>query len=166
MQFALWKYPVHFLACGFGTGLIPFLPGTFGSLCGVLFYWFMAPLRPAVYLGIVVPLAVAGIFICELTAQDYGAIDPGFIVWDEIVGFLVAMYLVQRNWRWALAGFLVFRAFDVWKPYPIHLFEEGPHLGLSIMADDIGAGVYTAIILHLLCRAGRWLVNRGRTKFL
>jgi len=157
MQFALWKYPIHFMACGFGVGFVPILPGTLGSLIGVCCYWFMAPLGHVVYAGIVFVLAFVGIFICGLTASDLGLIDPSFIVWDEIVGFLVAMYLMRRDWRWILAGFLVYRVFDMWKPYPLHLFEQGPSLGLSIMADDIGAGIYTAAVLHLLFWTGRWL---------
>ncbi len=156
MKFALWKYPVHFLAYGFGTGLMPLLPGTFGSLVGIAFFWFMAPLAPLPYAGIVAVLGIAGIFICGQTARDVGAIDPGFIVWDEIVGFLVAMYLMSRGWRWILAGFVLYRIFDIWKPYPIAAVEENLGLGSGIMADDIVAGLYTLAILHLL----RWSAER------
>ena len=148
MKFPLWKYPVHILAFGFGTGLSPVAPGTVGSLLGVALFWFMAPLGPAKYAAIFVVLALAGIFICGQTARDFGEIDPGFIVYDEIVGFLVAMYLMPRGWQWILAGFVIYRIFDIWKPFPIHLVEEKLGLGSGIMADDIIAGLYTLVILH------------------
>jgi phosphatidylglycerophosphatase A len=149
MNYALWKYPVHFLAYGFGTGLMPFSPGTFGSLIGVLLFWFMAPLNPAAYAGIVAVMFAFGIFICGQTARDVAAIDPGFIVYDEIVGFLVAMYLMPADWRWILAGFAIYRLFDIWKPWPIHYAEENVGLGSGIMLDDVVAGLYTLAILHI-----------------
>jgi len=156
MLYAAWKYPVHFLAYGFGTGLIPFAPGTFGSLIGVALFWFMAPVGAASYAGLVVVMFVAGIFICGQTARDVGAIDPGFIVYDEIVGFLVAMYLLPRDLRWIAAGFVVYRIFDIWKPFPIHYVESHLGLGLGIMTDDVIAGVYTLTVLHLV----RLLIGR------
>ena len=153
MSLALWKYPIHFLAYGFGAGLIPVLPGTFGSLVGVILFWFMVPLGRVVYAGIVAALGVLGIFICSLTAKDLEKIDPSVIVWDEIVGFQVAMYLLPRDWRWVTAGFISYRAFDVWKPFPISVVEHSLGLGYGIMADDIVAGIYTLTILQLLYRS-------------
>jgi phosphatidylglycerophosphatase A len=78
-----------------------------------------------------------------------GVTDPGVIVYDEVVGFLVAMFMHRTNWRWIVAGFILFRVFDLWKPFPIRLAEDGLGLGLAIMADDIIAGLYTLTILHL-----------------
>ncbi len=149
MKYALWKYPVHFLAYGFGTGLAPFAPGTFGSFVGVALFWFMAPLGAVSYAGIVIVLFVAGIFICGQTARDTSAVDPGFIVYDEIVGFMVAMYLMPREWRWIAAGFIIYRIFDIWKPFPIHIVEEKLPLGTAIMADDVIAGIYTLLVLQI-----------------
>jgi len=102
-----------------------------------------------VYAAIVVLMFVVGIFICGQTARDVGAIDPGFIVYDEIVGFLVAMYLLPADWRWIVAGFVIYRIFDIWKPFPIHYVEQHLGLGSGIMTDDVIAGVYTFIILQL-----------------
>ena len=158
MKFALWKYPVHFIAVGFGTGLSPIMPGTVGSLVGVLFFWFLAPLPPATYALIVLAMGLAGIWICGQTALDRKVTDPGFIVWDEVVGFLVAVYLLPRSWYWIAAGFVLFRIFDIWKPYPIHRVEEGLGVGTGIMADDIVAGLYTLSILHLLKLAAERLL--------
>ena len=148
MRFAIWKYPVHALAYGFGIGLVPFAPGTFGSLIGVALFWFMAPLGGIYYAAIVVVLFLAGIFICGQAARDLGATDPGFIVFDEIVGFLVAMYLLPAKWRWIVAGFVLYRVVDIWKPFPINVVEERLGLGTAIMVDDIIAGFYTLVILH------------------
>ena len=149
MKFAIWKYPVHALAYGFGLGFIPFAPGTFGSLLGVVFFWFLAPLRAAYYAGLVVLLGLAGISVCGQTARDMGATDPANIVYDEVVGRLVALYMQRVNWRWIVAGIIVFRVVDIWKPHPISYAEEELGLGLAIMADDIAAGIYTLTILHL-----------------
>ncbi len=156
LRYAFWKYPVHVLAYGFGTGLIPFAPGTFGSLIGVVLFWFMAGLAPMPYAAIVVVMFVAGIFICGQTARDVGAVDPGFIVYDEVVGFLVAMYMLPADWRWIASGFVIYRVFDIWKPFPIHYVEDKLGLGSGIMTDDVIAGIYTLIILQL----ARLLIER------
>jgi phosphatidylglycerophosphatase A len=153
---AWWKYPVHFLAYGFGTGLVPFAPGTIGTLVGVALFRVMATLPRGYYVAITVVLGVAGIFICEQTANDMGMHDPGAIVWDEIVGYLVAMYRQTWHWGWVVGGFAVYRLFDIWKPYPIGLIEEGFGVGTSIMADDIVAGIYAWCVLRLV----RWGLKR------
>ena len=143
-----WTYPVHFLAYGLGTGLAPIAPGTVGSLLGVLLFKYMARLGTAAYTGVVLVMAVMGVFICGQTARDVGAMDPGMIVFDEIVGFLVAMYRLPARWPWIGSGFVIYRVFDIWKPWPIHAAEEWVGLGAGIMADDIIAGLYTLMILH------------------
>jgi phosphatidylglycerophosphatase A len=151
----LWKYPVRILAYGFGTGLVPGAPGTAGTLVGVALYWVMAPLRPLYYWAVTSVLAIVGVFICEQTATDLSARDPGMIVWDEIVGYLFAMYRLPRDWRWLAAGFVVYRLLDIWKPYPIGMIEEGFGVGVSIMSDDIVAGIYAWCVLHLVHRVMR-----------
>jgi phosphatidylglycerophosphatase A len=156
MQYAIWKYPAHWLAYGFGTGLVPFAPGTFGSLVGVALFGFMASMSPVPYAIVVVVMFFAGIFICGQTARDVDAIDPGFIVYDEVVGFLVAMYLLPADWRWIAGGFVVYRVFDIWKPFPIHWVEDKLGLGIGIMTDDVIAGIYTFIVLYIV----RLLIER------
>jgi phosphatidylglycerophosphatase A len=127
---------------------MPFAPGTFGSLVGVLLFWFMKSLGARAYAAVVAGMAVVGIFICGQTARDLGAIDPGRIVYDEVVGFLVAMYLLPAKVAWIIPGFIIYRVFDIWKPWPIHAAEQHLGLGGGIMADDIVAGLYTLAILH------------------
>ena len=159
MTAEIWQFPIHALAYGFGTGLMPFAPGTFGSLIGIALFWFMAPMRAISYAGVVVVMFIAGILICGQTASDVGAIDPGSIVYDEIVGFLVAMFLLPRDWRWIATGFVVYRIFDIWKPFPIHYLESHLGLGSGIMTDDVVAGLYTLMVLHLsrvLIRKFKW----------
>ena len=156
MQYALWKYPVHWLAYGLGLGKIMLAPGTFGSLLGIPLFWVMSGLTPAVYAGIVVALFIPGIFICGQTARDVGVTDPGFIVYDEIVGFLVAMFMMPFDWRWIAAAFVIYRGFDIIKPFPIGWIEDKLGLGSGIMADDVIAGLYTLAILHI----ARLLIER------
>jgi phosphatidylglycerophosphatase A len=149
MMYAIWKYPIHFLAYGLGTGLMPVAPGTFGSLIGVVLFRFMSLMKPLPYAAVVIVMFVAGIFICGQTARDVSAIDPGFIVYDEVVGYLVAMYLMPATFRWLAAGFVIYRIFDIWKPFPIHYVESHLGLGSGIMTDDVIAGLYTLVLLHL-----------------
>ena len=148
MKLPVWKYPVHFVAYGFGSGLVPVASGTFGTLVGVALYWFMAPLAALPYAATTAGLWLAGVFICDVTARDLGSHDPGSIVWDEIVGYLVAMYLLPRHWGWMIAGFMLYRVFDIWKPFPVRTVERWPG-GWGIMADDVVAGLYTLALLHL-----------------
>ena len=148
MQFAAWQHAVHWLALGLGLGRIPGSPGTFGTLLAVPLFMAMSRLGPAPYAAIVVVMFVAGIFICGQTARDFGEVDPGYIVYDEIVGFLVAMFMLPADWRWILAGFITYRVFDIVKPFPIDWVEDKLGTGASIMADDVIAGLYTLAILH------------------
>lgn len=156
MRVVWWKYPVHFLAYGLGAGLIPFAPGTMGTVVAIPLFWVMAPLSALSYAAITTALGLAGILICGQTARDLGLHDPGVIVWDEIVGYLVAMYLLPRDGRWVMAGFVLYRLFDVWKPFPIRVLEQELGVGTGIMADDIVAGLYTFTLLHLV----RWAPKR------
>ncbi len=148
--------PINVLASGLGAGLVPVIPGTFGTLIGVILFWILAGQRPLVYAAIVTVFAIAGVFMCGQAAAQLGATDPGFIVWDEITGFLVAMFLLPRRWRWIAAGFVLFRVFDVWKPFPIRAVDQGLGGGLGIMADDLIAGLYTLTALHFVL----WMVRR------
>lgn len=151
-----WKYPVHILAYGFGTGLAPVAPGSFGTLVGVALYRAMGALPPLQYWAVTSTLWIVGVPICAQTAADLGAHDPGSIVWDEIVGYLVAMHRLPRTWGWLAAGFIVYRLFDVWKPYPIGLAEDAFGVGVSIMADDVVAGTYAWCVLQMV----RWTIKR------
>ena len=125
------------------------MPGTVGTLIGVLFYLGLAGLPLAAYGGIVVVLFLTGIWICARTARDLGVHDHSAIVWDEIVGMLVTMAAAPRGWGWLLAGFLLFRLFDIWKPWPIRWLDRRVQGGFGIMVDDLLAGVYAAVLLQI-----------------
>ncbi len=144
------KNPIHLLAMGFGTGYVPKMPGTVGTLVGILFYLPMVYLSWPVYIGVTIALFLLGIWLCEVTANHLGVHDHGGIVWDEIVGFLVTMTLVPLDWRFLLLGFVLFRLFDIWKPWPIRWFDVGVSGGFGIMLDDLVAGLYALLVLQLI----------------
>ncbi|WP_085301664.1 phosphatidylglycerophosphatase A family protein [Colwellia polaris] len=133
--------PVHFLALGFGSGLAPKAPGTFGTLAAVPLFLLMAPLSNTVYLALLVLMSIAGIYICGKAAEDAGVPDHGAIVWDEIVGLLITMFLMPVTWQTLLVGFVLFRFFDILKPWPISFIDKNCHGGFGIMLDDIVAGI-------------------------
>jgi len=146
---------VHFLSLGFGTGLAPKAPGTFGTLAGIPLYWLLQPLPLAGYLAVTLLLGLLGIWLCGHTARALGVHDHGGIVWDEIVGLLITLIAVPPDWRWLLAGFLLFRLFDILKPWPIRWLDRRVGGGFGIMIDDVLAGLFALICLHGLI----WLLT-------
>jgi phosphatidylglycerophosphatase A len=144
--------PVHLLAFGFGSGLSPIAPGTFGTLVGIPFYLMMQPLPLVYYLTITCMGFLFGIWLCEQTSRDLGVHDHGGIVWDEIVGYWVTMALAPSGWGWLIAGFILFRFFDIVKPWPIKWLDQRVKGGFGIMVDDLIAGVFAAACLMLLNR--------------
>lgn len=152
VQFQL-RNPVHFLALGFGSGLIKPAPGTWGTLAAVPVFLGMVQFLPTAQLGYGVMLLVTfllGVYVCGQTARDVGVHDHGSIVWDEFVGYFVTMALVPASWLNLLLGFVLFRVLDIAKPWPIKLFDKHVHGGLGIMIDDVLAGVIAAIVLYFM----------------
>ena len=143
----LLRDPVHFFALGFGSGLAPKAPGTAGTLVGVLLDPLLRPFGLEVRIGVVVLMFVAGVWLCGESARRLGVHDHGGIVWDEIVGYLALMLVLPAGWPWALAGFVVFRFFDILKPWPIRQLDHGVGGGFGIMLDDIVASVWGALVL-------------------
>jgi phosphatidylglycerophosphatase A len=146
----LLKRPICLLGLGFGTGLAPKAPGTFGTLAALPIYWLMQDLSLAIYLAITIISFVAGICICQKSADWLGSDDPSAVVWDEIVGYLVTMIAAPTGWQWMLAGFVLFRIFDIWKPWPISWLDKNLHGGIGIMVDDVIAGIFALIILQVI----------------
>jgi len=146
----VWKRPDSMLACGLGTGAARYAPGTWGTLPGVVLYYFMLGLSLYEYLALTILLFVFGVWICGRTADALGVHDHSGIVWDEIVGYLVTMIMAPEGWIWWLLGFGLFRLFDIWKPWPIRVLDKKVSGGFGIMIDDVLAGVYAAICLHLI----------------
>jgi len=148
----LLKNPIHALALGFGTGLAPKAPGTCGTLLGLALYWLLQYLAvsPIIFIAITIVCFIAGIWICQYTADALGVHDHPAIVWDEVVGYLITMMFAPSGWLWMLVGFGLFRLFDIWKPWPIRVIDRSVHGGFGIMFDDVLAGVYAAIVLAFI----------------
>ena len=145
----VWKDPVHILAFGFGTGLAPVAPGTFGSLPGILLFWLTMDFGLYVQLGVAVGITLAGIWICGESARRIGVHDHGGIVWDEIVGMYVTLLFAPVTIvGWVLA-FVFFRVMDIVKPWPIRDLDHRISGGVGIMLDDLAAALYAAILLGL-----------------
>ena len=143
-----WFNPIHLLAFGFGSGAAPKAPGTWGTLAAVLIYWPLSQLSPEHYLLMLLVTSVVGIYICGQTARDLGVHDHGSIVWDEFVGFWITMFAAPVGWVWVVVGFVLFRFFDIIKPWPISWIDKRITGGLGIMLDDVIAGVMAAVVLQ------------------
>jgi len=141
--------PVHFLAFGFGTGLAPFAPGTFGSIPGLILFWLTLDFGLYVQLGIAVAMALAGVWICGESARRIGVHDHGGIVWDEIVGMYVTLFLAPVSVVGFVLAFVLFRIMDIVKPWPIRDLDHSMQGGLGIMLDDLLAALYAALLLAL-----------------
>jgi len=141
--------PVHFLAFGFGTGLAPFAPGTFGSIPGLILFWLTLDFGLYVQLGIAAAMTLAGIWICGESARRIGVHDHGGIVWDEIVGMYVTLLVAPVTVVGFALAFVLFRVMDIVKPWPIRDLDHSIHGGLGIMLDDLAAALYAALLLGL-----------------
>lgn len=141
--------PVHFLAFGFGTGLAPVAPGTFGTLPGMLLFWLTLDFGLYVQLGIAVALAVFGAWLCGESARRIGVHDHGGIVWDEIVGMYVTLFAAPLTITGWVLAFVAFRLFDIVKPWPIRDLDHSIQGGPGIMLDDLVAALYAASLLAL-----------------
>lgn len=141
--------PIHFIAFGFGSGLSPAAPGTVGTLAALPFVYALMHVPPTLYVACIVLAFLAGTYICGASARKLGVHDHSGIVWDEFVGIAVGMFALPPQWPWLLAGFLSFRFFDIVKPWPIREADHRLKGGFGIMLDDMIAGVFTAILLHL-----------------
>ena len=142
--------PIHCLAFGFGSGLAPKAPGTFGTLLAVPLYLLLSQLSLLPYMLVVVIAFAVGIYLCGRTATDLGVHDHPGIVWDEFVGFWITMIAAPAGWLWVVIGFILFRLFDIWKPWPIRFFDKNVESGLGIMIDDVLAGLYALLVLQLI----------------
>lgn len=141
--------PAHCLSLGFGSGLAPKMPGTMGTLIGVVLFILLPVLDWKIYIGIVSLAFIVGVFLCDYTAKALNVHDHPGIVWDEIVGYFITMFMVPKSWLWILVGFVLFRIFDILKPWPISLADKKVHGGFGIMLDDVIAGAFALIIIQI-----------------
>ena len=150
---AALRTPAGFLAFGFGSGLSRFAPGTMGTMVAIPFSFLLKQLPPYLFWVILIALLLIGIYLCGSTARRLGKHDPGGIVWDEMVGYWLTVAFIPMQWPWLLAAFVLFRLFDIFKPWPIRQSEKLFRGGLGIMVDDIIAALYAMGILAVF----QWL---------
>ncbi len=156
---ALLSRPAGWLACGFGSGLAPVAQGTFGSLVALLPWLALARLPMIAYLLVLIIGFVIGVWACDIAGRLLGVPDHRSVVWDEfigqwialipLVGFSVSAATPFNVWM-VLAGFVLFRIFDVWKPWPISWLDRRMKGGLGVMIDDVVAGIFAALALTLM----------------
>lgn len=146
------KDPGHLLSLGLGAGLMPKAPGTWGSLLAVPVFIVLSPYGQGLYIVVIGVLFAAGVYLSGRTARALGVHDHSSIVIDEVVGMLVVWVAVEPGWFPIVAGFVLFRFFDVVKPWPVSRIDRSVEGGLGIMLDDLAAGVMAAAVLQLLLR--------------
>jgi phosphatidylglycerophosphatase A len=157
----LVAHPAHFIALGFGAGLAPKAPGTFGTLLALGIYWALAWFVPPIFIALLaVPMFFVGIWACGVTGRHLGAADHGSMVWDEVVAFLPLAAAAGASIWLQLVAFGIFRGFDILKPPPIKYFETNLKGGLGVMFDDLIAASYTFAVLIVLVFGGRALLRQ------
>jgi phosphatidylglycerophosphatase A len=146
----IFSDPVLFLAFGFGSGLARKAPGTFGTLAAVPIYCILAQTGNLFYSIVTLTITLAGIWICGQAADKLGEHDFGGIVWDEIAGYLITLWWLPFSWQGMVLGFIIFRIFDILKPWPIKIADRKVKGGFGIMLDDVLAGVLAAIVVRIV----------------
>jgi len=144
------SHPAYFLAFGFGAGLSPKAPGTVGTLVAFPLFWLLQGLPDWAFLGLLALLYVLGINWCDAAGKALGVPDHGGIVWDEIVAMLLVLYVAPPTLAGALASFVLFRVFDIMKPFPINWFDQRLKNGFGVMFDDLLAAIYSILCLLVI----------------
>jgi len=146
----LVSHPAHLIALGFGAGLTPVAPGTAGTLVSVAIGVLLAQLVPPLLIAFAaIPLFFLGVWACDVTGRDLGVEDHGSMVWDEIVAFLPLAAIASASWITEGVAFLLFRLFDIWKPFPISEIERRARGGFGVMIDDVFAEFYAYVVFVL-----------------
>ncbi len=151
------RNPIHILSFGFGAGLSPIAPGTVGTLIAIPIFLVLATFSPIIYLVSVAIMFLVGCWASALTAEALGVPDHSGIVIDEIVGYLITMIFVPITWYWVVLGFILFRLFDIWKPWPVSVADQRLKGGLGIMLDDVLAALYSLLSLHIVIWSAKFL---------
>ena len=146
------RTPAGILAFGFGSGLSRFAPGTMGTVMAIPFAFLLKSLPFAWFWPVLLVLFLVGVYLCDVSSRHLGQHDPGGIVWDEMVAYWLTVAFIPVSWPWWLAAFVLFRLFDILKPWPIRWTEKRFGGGLGIMLDDIVAAGYAMACLALAAR--------------
>ncbi len=146
----LFLNPNHLFAFGFGSGMAPVAPGTFGTLAAIPVYWLLQDLTLPLYALWLVVTFVLGVYWCDRSSRSLDVHDHPGIVWDEMVGYWLTMLCAPEGWQWMLIGFVLFRLFDIFKPWPISVADKKIHGGFGIMIDDVLAAIFALLILQTI----------------
>ena len=147
---SVWKNPLHFIAFGFGSGAAPIMPGTFGTLMAIPFYLLLRELPIGIYLLLTLVVAIFAIWLSDKFSKEIKVHDhPGMNI-DEFVGYFVTMIAAPHTWIAVWLGFVLFRIFDIWKPFPISWLDNNVHGGFGMIIDDVAAGLVALVILQLI----------------
>ena len=147
---SVWTNPVHFIACGFGVGAIPIMPGTFGTLASIPFVILAARLNLIFYVAITIAVCLISMWTTGQADKDFAEHDHPATVSDEYAGFFVTMIAVPIAFKTLLIGFILFRVFDMWKPWPISWLDKNVNGGFGVVIDDVAAGAASCVILQIL----------------
>jgi len=146
----VWRDPSYFVAFGLGSGAMPFAPGTFGTLLAIPFYLLLQPLSLIPYIIFVIAFFIFSSWVCERVSHETHTHDhPGMCI-DEFAGFFVTMINAPLGWSWIVLGFILFRIFDILKPWPIHIIDQKVHGGFGMVLDDIVAGLFAMTLIQLI----------------
>lgn len=148
-------HPVHLLAFGFGSGLSPVAPGTMGTVVAIPIYLLLNTFSHFAYFTSLAVITLLAVYIAGESARLLQVHDHGGIVIDEICGYLLTMLFAPPGWQWVVLGFVLFRCFDILKPWPIHYLDQHLKGGLGIVVDDLMAGIYALLSLQLVVLAVR-----------
>lgn len=146
----VWQDPVVFIASGFGLGLMPVTPGSFATLGGLIVYFCIYHWPWWAYLAIFLLVTWLAIYLSDKLSKAYQLHDPTVVCLDEFSGILVTLFLVPPTWPYILAGFLLFRLFDIWKPWLVGIVDKSMDSGFGMVLDDIIAGIFAWIILQAI----------------
>lgn len=146
----VFQDPTYFIAFGFGSGLMPVAPGTWGTLAALPLYLLIGQSHWFIAVAFIVFAFVIGVKVSDKVSQDLGVHDYKGIVWDEVVGYLITMLYAPHGIKWMVLGFILFRLFDIWKPQPIQYIDQKVSGGLGIMLDDVLAAVPAWLIIQVL----------------
>ena len=147
---SIWSNPIHFIACGFGIGALPIMPGTWATLFSILLYLIISPLSTFTYLLICIALTVVGAWLCGKTNRDFNEKDHVGVCFDEIATFPICLIGIPCTWYYILMAFVLFRLLDIFKPFPISFLEENLEGGWGAMLDDVAAALATLFVLHII----------------
>lgn len=140
---------VKFLSTLGFVGYSPLAPGTVGTLLSIIPYFFLSKLGPVYYILSVILIIILSIIVSSFSIEIFESQDPKQVVADELCGYLVTMFLVSPSLLNILLGFVLFRFFDIIKPLPIRKIEQLPG-GFGIVLDDVAAGIYSCIVIHII----------------